>query len=329
MEIRKFNKETDSFEELSDLYRLGLGDSPSSYWKWKYGDKTGFGSQEMFVITEDEKIIAMMGYIPMNYRDKDGKIHVFAQLCDLVVHPDHRGGGKFYAITKEMKEDAIKKGYEGFYIFPNKNSAHGFAKMGFVISDIYGYDMKKNPGRIIAHKLGLGRKLKKTNYRVEIHNENIGSFADKIDKNEKWLTSDSVCLDVNKDFIKWRCDDYIYGNYKSICLYDEKKLVAYFVVLVTEGRLKTAVKVVNFDIQYEYMTEIETIAEDFRKAAYTIGDTIDFYGVWGKELRDIMIKGFSLQGPKELEGSDYGLLLFEGIEKPEGDLFIGHIDTDL
>ncbi|MBO5505505.1 MAG: hypothetical protein J5984_03395 [Clostridia bacterium] len=250
-------------------------------------------------------------------------------LCDLVVHPDYRGGGKFYQLTEAIKAEAINRGYEGFCGFPNKNSTHGFDKLGYILMDLKSYCLKNSYLRVFAHKLGMGRKLKNTKYKAEILSENIGKFADKIEEKEKWLSSKSTRLDINKEFVGWRCDRYKGVEYKSISLYDGEKLIAYFIILVTRGRLKTALKVVNFDILEEYMGDIDKIAKDFKKCAYTIGDAIDFYGVWGKELRDIMIKGFSLQGPKELEGSDYGLLLFEGIEKPEGDLFIGHIDTDL
>lgn len=328
MEIRKFSKETDSFQTLSDLYILGLGDSEPDYWKWKYDDKNGFDSQEMFVITEDEKIIAMMGYLPMHYLDGDGEVHKFAHLCDLVVHPDFRGGGKFYQITEAMKEDATNKGYDGFYTFPNVNSTHGFEKMGYTLIDLNAYYLKKNYGKILLHKIGIKDKLKNTNYRVEILSENIGAFADKIDKSESWLSGNSVRLDVNKDFIKWRCDDYKYGEYKSIALYDGEKLVAYFVVLVTRGRLVTAIKAVNFDILEGYMDNADKIAEDFKKAAYSIGDTIDFYGVWNREIEERIMKIFSVEN-KETVSSKYVIKFFEGKEDLSEKLFINHIDSDL
>ena len=328
MEIRKFSKETDSFQELSELSKMGLGGNEPEYWEWKYEEENGFDKKQMFVMTDGDKKIAMMGYLPMHYIDGKGEIHKLAQLCDLVVHPDYRGGGKFYQMTEAMKKEAELKGYEGFCGFPNANSTHGFDRLGYTLMPLNSYPLKGNKFRILLHKLGLGRKIGKTNFRVEILSENIGEFAHKLSEKGRWISTNSTHLHINKEFIKWRCDDYKGVDYRSITLYDGEKLVAFFIILVTKGRVKTAVKVVSFDILESYMENADKIAEDFKKSAYTIGDLIDFYGVWNKEIEEKAVKIFGIEDKIE---SNYKFILKQfGDEKIDVDtLFVNHIDSEL
>ena len=193
--------------------------------------------------------------------------------------------------------------------------------------DLKSYRLKNSYIRVFAHKLGLGKKLKSTKYRAEVLSENIGKFAEEIDEDEKWLSSNSTRLDINKEFVGWRCERYEGVGYKSISLYDGEKLIAYFIVLVTKGRIKTAVKVVSFDILEEYIKD-SNVSADFKKAAYTIGDLIDFYGMWNEEIEEKVVKIFEIE--EKLE-SNYKFILKRFDEKGTEDykLFVNHIDSEL
>lgn len=330
MDIRRFIAGQDSFDELIELFRTGLGDTDRRFWEWKYFANSGFDKQIIYIVADNNKMIAMMGFIPLEYICADGTIHRFVQMCDLVVHPDCRGQGLFYKIYHYAEDNLTAEGYEAFVSFPNHNSLHGFKKMNYTVINMKSYSLGINLKQMLLHKIGLGKKFKnESRYDVEILSENIGKTADEYDKNTAWLTDGSLRLNVNNHYLSWRCEQYNAGKYKCITIKDNGTLAAYFVVLVTKGRRATAGKIVSFDIGDEYIKDIKSIAGSVKQAVYSFVDMIDFYGMWNTHIESVITEAFGISLDKRKNGGEFIIKMLGSRSMIKDDLFINHIDTDL
>lgn len=327
MEIRRFNEDKDSFEELIKLFKTGLGETDIDFWNWKYLQNTGFDKQIMYVILDGEKYIAMMGFVPFEYVSPDGKVLKYAQTCDLVVLPEYRGQGLFYKIHEYAENDLTNNGYLALFGFPNDNSLHGFLKMGYKPNDIYICKPKSNLFYMIKNKLRLptiDTKSKFDCYVEPNYCSNISQFIFNTD----WLLNKYVRLNLNKDFLNWRCESYNKGKYKCIFVKQNNDVIAYFIVLVTKGSHFTASKVVCFDINKKYISDIKNIVKCVKKKIYSFSDMIDFYGIWSDEVKDIICK-FGVKSRDIICAKTYTIKYLNNHNEDNLERFINHVDTDL
>lgn len=322
MTIRRFDKTRDSLEKLAQLFQSGLGETEIEFWRWKYFRLNGFDHQRMYIIEEKDQIVAMMGFIPVEYTYQD-KRYKAAQMCDLVVHPDFRGRGYFYTICdyayKEFKQD----GYDVFIGFPNENSRHGLEKMNYNFTRLKTYDSMFNFLHIIMKML----KIKHRYYLNTKFTSRVSEgFCDFYFNEKQTMTSDCVRLDINKKYLCWKCGDYMDGKYIHIDVFDGEIIVAYFIVRITKGRRITAAKVVNFDISQRYIGEIFEIAKAVKNEIYSVADIFEFCGIWSKTVNDLMRKAFSLNKGKAATIVAYKMLSNKELTD---NVFINHLDTDL
>lgn len=330
MEVRRFDKKKDSFLTLIELFKTGLGETNRHFWEWKYLYDSGFDKQVMYVIEDNSEIVAMMGFVPQDYVDKNGKIHKFVQTCDLVVRPDYRGRGLFYKICNYAHEDLNNCGYEAFIGFPNYNSLHGFGKMGYKQIDIMGYTVPMNYTRLILHKTGIESKyVNKSNYDVSILSSDFGDVICELKDGRNTINDGCIRLDINPQYIKWRCDEYEGGDYKAITVRENGKLIAYFIILVTKGRIFTAGKIVNFDIDKDYLGKIKCIAKEVKRATHSFADIIDFYAVWSDDIQKFIVEAFEIKKNNIKKAGIFVMKILGDRDMITDKLFINHLDTDL
>lgn len=330
MEIQKFNPEIHSFEELIELFAVGLGDTDRSFWKWKYLTSNGFNKQIMYVIIDKGEIVAMMGFIPINYLDSDNKAHTFVQMCDLVVRPDYRGRGFYYKLYDNAVNELTALGCDAFMGPPNPKSLHVLEKKDYMITHMRNYSLGLSLKAIFLHKIGLGKNYKsKGKYSIEVVSKGLDAVCGILSGNRKLITQESIYVDINPEYITWKCEDYYKNKYKAVVVKDKEKVIAYFILLVTEGRRVTAAKVANFNIDKEYIEEFKPIANLVKKAFYSFADLVEFNGIWNTEIEQFIIQAFDIKEKNISQAGKFGIKMIENNELSRNDLFINHIDLDL
>jgi len=327
MEIKKFSFENNSFDEIIKLFSMGLGDTNEELWRWKYATDNGFGSSVMYVITEQEQIVAMMGFLPMQYTDQYGNMIKTIQSCDLVVKPEYRGQGFFYKIYTYAEEELKKDGFSFYIAFPNENSLHGFSKMNYKAMKMKSYLPASNLLHMLMKKIGVNAR-EKNSLKYSIHlNDHIETLADVISGDKgQWLTDHYITIDLNKEFLKWKSSGPNLSRYKYISVYKDEKLVAYFIIMITRGNHFAASKIVNFNILNEYIFDVKTIGKLVKAKIYSFCDLIDFYGLWGIEIQKLIVKAFGAGKMK----SNAGNFIYKSFDHfNENDILINHFDSDL
>ncbi len=327
MEIRRFDENKDSFEELIKLFKTGLGETDIDFWNWKYLQNTGFDKQIMYVILDGEKYVAMMGFVPFEYLSPDGKVLKYVQTCDLVVLPEYRGQGLFYKIHNYAEDDLANNGYLALFGFPNDNSLHGFLKMNYHSNEIYVCKPKSNLFYMIKNKLKLPTFNAKSKFDCYVEQDYCTKIS-QLNFGSNWLLNKYIRLNINKDFLIWRCESYNKGKYKCIFVKENEKLIAYFIVLVTKGSHFTASKIVFFNVNNNYMSQIDSIIKNVKKVIYSFSDMIDFYGIWSDEVKDIICK-FGVRAKNIINAKTYTIKYLNNYNEDNLERFVNHIDTDL
>lgn len=327
MEIRRFDENKDSFEELIKLFKTGLGETDIDFWNWKYLQNTGFDKQIMYVILDGEKHIAMMGFIPFEYISPEGKVLKYVQPCDLVILPEYRGQGLFYKIYEYAEKDLSNCGYVALFGFPNENSLHGLLKVGYKPIKFSSCKPKSNLFYMIKNKLKLPDVNTKSKFNCYIEPDYCLKIS-QFNFDSNWLLNKYLRLNINEDFLIWRCESYNKGKYKCIFVKENDKLIAYFIVLVTKGSHFTASKIVFFNVNNNYMSQISSIIKNVKKVIYSFSDMIDFCGIWSNEIKKIICK-FGVNSKKFSQSNTYILKYINNDCDIENDRFINHIDTDL
>ena len=158
---------------------------------WKHL-KNPFGKSVGAVATKNNKIIAIVFYMPYNFENKEGKIIKGLRPVDGCTSKKERGQGVFKKLMiyclKLWKED-----YIFLFANPNKYSYPEFLKLGWKpVNNRYSYKI----GVILP--LISSRKYSLIDY----------TFTEK--SIEKFNLCNSIVSGNNKNFIEWRFKDSIY-----------------------------------------------------------------------------------------------------------------------
>lgn len=141
MEIEFLDPATADLEELAHLQReafkgvIGtsaldrlLGSLHSAeHYRRKY--LAPAGKARIVAVREQGRLLACNAMVPETLRHQDGTALGW-QSCDTATHPDARGRGLFKTCITALR-DQLSEG-EIFFGYPNANSMHGFAKLGWV-----------------------------------------------------------------------------------------------------------------------------------------------------------------------------------------------------
>ena len=96
------------------------------YYRWKYDSPAGHA--KIVLIADGEGLVAANSMFPVAVAC--GETNIIAwQSCDTATHPRGRGKGYFKACLQALKAELPENSI--FLGFPNKNSMHGFSKLGW------------------------------------------------------------------------------------------------------------------------------------------------------------------------------------------------------
>ena len=117
----------DSFAEVVGGTGMESTLRPERY-AWKY--RSGAGDARIALVTHGADLLAANAMVPFEIHWKGGRFTAW-QSCDTATHPSARGQGHFSrcirALDESLGADAV------FFGFPNRNSAGGFAKLGWTV----------------------------------------------------------------------------------------------------------------------------------------------------------------------------------------------------
>lgn len=113
----------DNFQQLSDLFSaVSRNEIPPSYFEKKYATGwTGVSSHGLLVIEPGGRPAAFIGATPA-FVEYEGKKELWAQVTDIITHPDHRRLGLFHALVPAFVQSSREAGIRMLYGFPNENS---------------------------------------------------------------------------------------------------------------------------------------------------------------------------------------------------------------
>jgi hypothetical protein len=97
-----------------------------SYYRWKYNPPVG--SAKIALVQDEGGLIAANSMYPLDIMAGGNRIRGW-QACDVATHPRGRGMGYFMKGISRLKVELGQD--EIFFGFPNRNSLHGFIKLGW------------------------------------------------------------------------------------------------------------------------------------------------------------------------------------------------------
>lgn len=120
----------DDFYDALKLFNYVFERNESrDFWDNKHR-KNPVGESVFFGGYDGDKLVAMSGFMRMEYRDGDA-VYKALQACESAVDPMYRKRGLFSAVLKKTEEWAKENGIDFFMAMPNPNSRPGFLKQGW------------------------------------------------------------------------------------------------------------------------------------------------------------------------------------------------------
>lgn len=137
MNIKIFEPQELDFERYALLQKLAFAELFKSagvsnngmnpdYYLWKYAPPAG--KAKIATVFEGDAMVAANAMIPLLIKRGNSLIKGW-QSCDTATIPKARGKGYFSACLQALKEEIAAN--QIFFGFPNKNSQHGFIKIGW------------------------------------------------------------------------------------------------------------------------------------------------------------------------------------------------------
>jgi hypothetical protein len=212
----------DSPEELSEIYRLCFGTTPSPhYFKWKYVDNPA-GRAIAFVAIHNNTVAGFYGVIPEFFMI-NGKVQTIYQSMDTMTHPQYRRMGLFAKLAN-MTYDYIrqKDGQLHLIGFPGEMSFSGF------VDKLHWQDIIRFKylftSKLLFRPITLLSSF--SNYRVE----KITTFGEEFDSyfEQKELVGRPIAKYINRSIINWRLANHPDIHYEIAKIVHDGQLVGYF-----------------------------------------------------------------------------------------------------
>jgi hypothetical protein len=225
------------------------------YWRWKYNENP-FWTKGMVVEKIDGTLLAFCGFWgrPATIGDK---IFPSIALCDVMAHPEYRGGAAFRIILRRIAKEILPK--QLFFGFTNPISHNIFVKYFRKIDPLTGtipvlsavlsaekFFNLPRPFKAAARKfLSLVHK-----FHSGFHNDKEGVFVKRveiIDNNFDRLWEDVssdyyFILNRGKEYLKWRYTAEPGKEYQIWIATDQNKLIGYMVTsIISEPNIKRGV----------------------------------------------------------------------------------------
>jgi len=265
-------KDSERIPALTELFKTGLGETSVDHWKWRLFTPNGLEDTPFAVVAEDEQgnLAGVSTVIPVYYGPMQKKCILFG---DWVVHPEHRGQGLIRKIFDRICEYAAENGYEFMLTFPNQNSYPILKKYGF--QDLPGVTCWNSRNTLLYSKTG-GRKEK--TYEGVVYRYS-GQYPDA----ELFRQQEGrICK--NKEFLQWKYDLNPDEKYTWLSLWQDEKCIGYFVYLLNQGRLRTAVNIYDWEYAGADSKYFRYALRLLRKE----GNFVSFWGRYPSETKQMM-----------------------------------------
>lgn len=272
MEYRLYPlKDQNRLQEVCALFAKGLADTAPDYWKWKHYSENGHPEGMILVAeAEDGALAGMFALQPVRYVC-GGKELIMIQTEDLVIDPDHRGSGLMKKLYRFAAEYYAKEGAAGFMAFCNAASYPIFLKYGSRdMGDIYSRDTTKSLLPIYTGKT----KRSCDGWQLEL--------ADEMPEDLFYAESDDVFrMKKNDAFMKWKFADNPDGPFRWLTIRKDHQLKGYLVIHITQGRLRRAVNIYDWELD-------ETVTGKILKQAVNLlrthGNWVALWGLYSEAV---------------------------------------------
>lgn len=267
MEYRVFALTDESrIPEICELFRKGLGDTESGYWKWKHFSENGlpkgvFAAAE----TEEGKLAGMFPMQPSVYRCGEKRLAV-VKPQDLVIDFEHRGKGLMKKLFSFAAEYYGNDNMSGLLLFCNDNAYPIYLKYGARdAGDIASIRTKKRLLPIYC------RKERKTVHGWEL------CIADEMPADLFFSGSDDVFrMEKNEAFMYWKFVQNPEEHYRWLTIRKDGQLKGYLVFYIVQGRYRRAVNIADWDLD-------ETVSEEMLYSAVKLLQTHgNWVSLWGR-----------------------------------------------
>jgi hypothetical protein len=171
----------------------------------------------LIVVAENEnsEIVGSRLFWPWEFHSRMTKLKAY-QPADTVVHPDFRGRGLFYKMTKKALEIAKKENTDIIFNFPNKNSLPGYLNLGWsFVSKLEWFVKVKNPFYFLK-KNEKAENIENLN-ELDLTLKKINSINEEISYDEKLKTKKTT------DYLKWRYLENPTYKYGLITVNEKRK----------------------------------------------------------------------------------------------------------
>jgi predicted N-acetyltransferase YhbS len=251
--IIKLNQEVFSSQEHFNIQRN------EKWFKWKNLDSP-FG-KSLIVVAENEnsEIVGSRLFWPWEFQSRMTKLKAY-QPADTVVHPDFRGKGLFYKMTKKALELSKKENTDVIFNFPNKNSLPGYLNLGWsYVNKLEWFVKVKNPFYFF-NKNKKAKNLKDLN-NFNLTLQKIGRIKEKISYDEKLKTKKT------EDFLKWRYLENPNYKYGLITVSEKRKTLNAIFSINEMGNYRELfiVDIIgNFNLINNLVKEINYVSNEFK-----------------------------------------------------------------
>lgn len=267
MEYRLYPLEDQTrLDEICTLFAKGLADTTPDYWKWKHFTENGQPEGMILVAeAEDGSIVGMYAQQPVRYSCGNEQI-VVVNLEDLVIDPDHRGTGLMKKLYQYVVDCYSQTGMSGYIGIPNKNSYPVFLKYGAKdMGDIFSLDTKKKFIPVYIRK----KKAQAGYWDIAI-TENMPN--DLFYSNHQ----SEFRLIRNDTFMKWKFCENPDGPFLWLTIRQNEELKGYLVIQITQGRLRRAVNIYDWDLKDDVPQAV------LKKAVKLLNTHGNWVSLWGR-----------------------------------------------
>lgn len=260
-------KDQDRLPQICALFAKGLADTVPDYWKWKHYTENGHPEGMILVAEAEDGVFAgMFALQPVRYVCGDREL-VMVQTQDLVIDPDHRGTGLMKKLYRFAADHYAKEGAAGFMAFCNAASYPVFVKYGSRdMGDIYCRNTPKSLLPIYAKKT----RWAKDGWLLELTDAMPSDLFYSV-------SSERFRMKKCDTFMKWKFADNPEDTFRWLTIRKDGQLRGYLVVHITQGRLRRAVNIYDWELDAAVSG---TVLRQAVKLLLTHGNWVSLWGLY-------------------------------------------------
>jgi hypothetical protein len=241
----------EAFAEVLGKWNVSDQFMTPEFFKWKYS--TPVGSAKIAVVFLDNEMVACNAMFPLHLRYQEKTILAW-QSSDTATLPKVRGRGYYNACLKALKEE-LQPG-QLFFGFPNRNSIHGFGKLGCEKRGIITTWVKPFPS------------LRRSSHFTHI--SEVKSFDGLQDQlSEQLVISGGPMFDRSSSYLNWRYHRHPIFRYKSFVYRQDGFQKGFMVLRIADV----------FNMKFVLVMEIWGLGHSIE------GQLLKRAGVWAQENR--------------------------------------------